>query len=113
VPAHLADRVPAVPALRALIRRRIQPFARALQPAHTPSVSPRQDSALALLYHVRVEKIRKLDLCSCDVSAVRYACVRRQAFVAPQSGPPGYPVRGGFSVFRRGGWVYQAGRPPD
>jgi len=45
VPAHLADRVPAVLALRALIRRRIQPFARALQPAHTPSVSPRQDSA--------------------------------------------------------------------
>lgn len=34
VPAHLADRVPAVPALLALIRRRIQPFARALQPAH-------------------------------------------------------------------------------
>ena len=45
VPARLADRVPAVPALRALIRGRIQPFARALQPAHTPSVSPRQDSA--------------------------------------------------------------------
>ena len=45
VPAHLADGVPAVLALRALIRRRIQPFARALQPAHTPSVSPRQDSA--------------------------------------------------------------------
>jgi hypothetical protein len=45
VPAHLADRVPAVPAPLALIRRRIQPFARALQPAHTPSVSPRQDSA--------------------------------------------------------------------
>ena len=44
MPAHLADRVPAVPALRALIRRRIQPVARALQPAHTPSVSPRQDS---------------------------------------------------------------------
>jgi hypothetical protein len=59
VPAHLADRVPAVPALRALIRGRIQPFARALQPAHTPSVSPR-GQGLALLYHVRVEKIRKL-----------------------------------------------------
>jgi len=60
VPAHLADRVPAVLALRALILRRIQPFARALQPAHTPSVSPAPGQRLALLYHVRVEKIRKL-----------------------------------------------------
>ena len=27
-----------------------------------------------------------------------------KAFAAPRSGPPGYPVRGGLSVFRRGGW---------
>ena len=48
MPAHLADRVPAVPALRALIPwriHRIQPFAHAIPPAHTPSISPRQDSA--------------------------------------------------------------------